>query len=85
MSYIIEVIIELEPYSVLSDNLLTRKTCTNGISLNSQLRTFPTGFCIACILSFNVGTAGAKIFSSGPGVQEFGYTVQQLSNNQGKW
>ncbi|ROL46699.1 Integrin alpha-2, partial [Anabarilius grahami] len=34
---------------------------------------------------FNVGTAGAKIFSSGPGVQEFGYTVQQLSNNQGKW
>lgn len=85
MSYIIEVIIELEPYSVLSDNLLTSKTCTNGISLNSQLRTFPTGFCIARILSFNVGTAGAKIFSSGPGVQEFGYTVQQLSNNQGKW
>ncbi|KAK9968054.1 hypothetical protein ABG768_002402 [Culter alburnus] len=42
-------------------------------------------FCIARILSFNVGTAGAKIFSSGPGVQEFGYTVQQLSNNQGKW
>ncbi|XP_048029689.1 integrin alpha-2 [Megalobrama amblycephala] len=42
-------------------------------------------FCIARILSFNVGTAGAKIFSSGPGVQEFGYTVQQLSNDQGKW
>ncbi|XP_051765574.1 integrin alpha-2-like isoform X1 [Ctenopharyngodon idella] len=42
-------------------------------------------FCIARTLSFNVGTAGAKIFSSGPGVQEFGYTVRQLSSNQGKW
>uniref|UniRef100_A0A9J7YRU5 Integrin subunit alpha 2 n=1 Tax=Cyprinus carpio carpio TaxID=630221 RepID=A0A9J7YRU5_CYPCA len=33
---------------------------------------------------FNVGTAGAKIFS-GPAVEEFGYTVQQISNDQGKW
>uniref|UniRef100_A0A671PS25 Integrin subunit alpha 2 n=1 Tax=Sinocyclocheilus anshuiensis TaxID=1608454 RepID=A0A671PS25_9TELE len=32
----------------------------------------------------NVRTAGAKIFT-GLAVEEFGYTVQQLSNNQGKW
>ncbi|XP_045548477.1 integrin alpha-2 [Salmo salar] len=35
-------------------------------------------------LSFNVGTAGAKVFS-GPAVEEFGYTVQQFRNHQGKW
>ncbi|XP_019743363.1 integrin alpha-2 [Hippocampus comes] len=34
--------------------------------------------------SFNVGTAGAKIFS-GPPVEEFGYTVQQAANHEGKW
>ncbi|XP_076007271.1 integrin alpha-2 [Genypterus blacodes] len=34
--------------------------------------------------SFNVGTAGAKIFS-GPGREEFGYTVQQAANHEGKW
>ncbi|XP_049907634.1 integrin alpha-2 [Epinephelus moara] len=33
---------------------------------------------------FNVGTAGAKIFS-GPAVEEFGYTVQQATNHEGKW
>uniref|UniRef100_A0A672L5E3 Integrin subunit alpha 2 n=1 Tax=Sinocyclocheilus grahami TaxID=75366 RepID=A0A672L5E3_SINGR len=41
-------------------------------------------FCIAHTRGFNVGTAGAKIFT-GLAVEEFGYTVQQLSNNQGKW
>uniref|UniRef100_A0A673MYS9 Integrin subunit alpha 2 n=1 Tax=Sinocyclocheilus rhinocerous TaxID=307959 RepID=A0A673MYS9_9TELE len=41
-------------------------------------------FCIAHTQGFNVGTAGAKIFT-GLAVEEFGYTVQQLSNNQGKW
>nr|XP_023866490.1 integrin alpha-2-like [Salvelinus alpinus] len=35
-------------------------------------------------LSFNVGTAGAKVFSE-PTVEEFGYTVQQFRNHQGKW
>uniref|UniRef100_A0A4W5M7C6 Integrin subunit alpha 2 n=1 Tax=Hucho hucho TaxID=62062 RepID=A0A4W5M7C6_9TELE len=35
-------------------------------------------------LSFNVGTAGAKVFSE-PAVEEFGYTVQQFRNHQGKW
>nr|XP_046188718.1 integrin alpha-2-like [Oncorhynchus gorbuscha] len=35
-------------------------------------------------LSFNVGTAGAKVFSE-PSVEEFGYTVQQFRNHQGKW
>ncbi|XP_023678845.1 integrin alpha-2 [Paramormyrops kingsleyae] len=34
--------------------------------------------------SFNIGTAGAKIFS-GPVEEEFGYTVQQFKNYQGKW
>uniref|UniRef100_I3KA01 Integrin subunit alpha 2 n=1 Tax=Oreochromis niloticus TaxID=8128 RepID=I3KA01_ORENI len=34
--------------------------------------------------SFNLGTAGAKIFS-GTAKEEFGYTVQQVENNQGKW
>ncbi|XP_037339526.2 integrin alpha-2 [Pungitius pungitius] len=34
--------------------------------------------------SFNVGTAGAKIFS-GPAATEFGYTVKQVSNHEGKW
>ncbi|XP_059395525.1 integrin alpha-2 isoform X1 [Carassius carassius] len=42
------------------------------------------GFCIAHTQGFNVGTAGAKIFS-GLVVEEFGYTVQQISNDQGKW
>lgn len=34
--------------------------------------------------SFNVGTSGAKIFS-GPAAEEFGYTIQQASNHEGKW
>ncbi|XP_054466654.1 integrin alpha-2-like [Anoplopoma fimbria] len=33
---------------------------------------------------FNVGTAGAKIFS-GPASEEFGYAVQQVTNHEGKW
>ncbi|XP_026178156.1 integrin alpha-2 [Mastacembelus armatus] len=33
---------------------------------------------------FNVGTAGAKIFS-GPAAEEFGYTVLQATNHDGKW
>uniref|UniRef100_A0A8D3DMY2 Integrin subunit alpha 2 n=1 Tax=Scophthalmus maximus TaxID=52904 RepID=A0A8D3DMY2_SCOMX len=33
---------------------------------------------------FNVGTAGAKVFS-GPAAEEFGYTVLQTTNHQGKW
>uniref|UniRef100_A0A3P9KDB8 Integrin, alpha 2 (CD49B, alpha 2 subunit of VLA-2 receptor), tandem duplicate 2 n=1 Tax=Oryzias latipes TaxID=8090 RepID=A0A3P9KDB8_ORYLA len=38
-----------------------------------------------CLLhSFNVGTADAKIFS-GLANEEFGYTVQQATNHQGKW
>nr|XP_043882828.1 integrin alpha-2 [Solea senegalensis] len=34
--------------------------------------------------SFNVGTAGAKIFT-GPATEEFGYTVLQTTNHEGKW
>ncbi|XDV53921.1 hypothetical protein PO909_022316 [Leuciscus waleckii] len=33
---------------------------------------------------FNVGTSGAKIFS-GSAEEQFGYSVQQFSNGQGKW
>ena len=36
------------------------------------------------IQGFNVGTAGAKVFS-GAAEEEFGYTVQQFINQQGKW
>ncbi|XP_060764811.1 integrin alpha-2 [Neoarius graeffei] len=42
------------------------------------------GWCIEHSQGFNVGTSGAKIFS-GPEKDEFGYTVQQFSNDQGKW
>ncbi|XP_041644456.1 integrin alpha-2-like [Cheilinus undulatus] len=34
--------------------------------------------------SFNVGTSGAKIFS-GLASEEFGYTIQQATNHEGKW
>ncbi|KAJ8285369.1 hypothetical protein GJAV_G00026040 [Gymnothorax javanicus] len=34
--------------------------------------------------SFNVGLSGAKVFS-GPASEEFGYTVQQFTNHEGKW
>nr|XP_021327895.1 integrin alpha-2-like isoform X2 [Danio rerio] len=33
---------------------------------------------------FNVGTTGARIFS-GSSAEQFGYTVRQFSNSQGKW
>ncbi|XP_061528071.1 integrin alpha-2 [Phycodurus eques] len=39
---------------------------------------------ISLSYSFNVGTAGAKIFSGSP-VEEFGYAVQQATNHEGKW
>ncbi|KAJ8286950.1 hypothetical protein GJAV_G00045240 [Gymnothorax javanicus] len=40
--------------------------------------------CINHSQCFNVGTSGAKIFT-GPTNEEFGYSVQQFSNHQGKW
>ncbi|KAI4876367.1 hypothetical protein NFI96_017833, partial [Prochilodus magdalenae] len=42
------------------------------------------GWSIEQIRGFNVGTANAKVFS-GAELEEFGYTVQQFSNTQGKW
>uniref|UniRef100_A0A9J7YIH1 Integrin subunit alpha 2 n=1 Tax=Cyprinus carpio carpio TaxID=630221 RepID=A0A9J7YIH1_CYPCA len=58
---------------------------SNGQSGKTEdVKLFLAGFCIAHTQGFNVGTAGAKIFS-GPAVEEFGYTVQQISNDQGKW
>ncbi|XP_010875963.1 integrin alpha-2 isoform X5 [Esox lucius] len=41
-------------------------------------------WCVPQSLSFNVGTAGAKVFS-GPATEEFGYTVHQFKNHLGKW
>ncbi|XP_051541348.1 integrin alpha-2 [Myxocyprinus asiaticus] len=41
-------------------------------------------FSIDITQEFNVGTSGAKIFS-GSAAEQFGYTVQQFSNAQGKW
>uniref|UniRef100_A0A8D0DZM6 Integrin alpha-2 n=1 Tax=Salvator merianae TaxID=96440 RepID=A0A8D0DZM6_SALMN len=37
-----------------------------------------------CCEAYNVGLQGAKIFS-GPSSEQFGYTVQQLLNQEGKW
>ncbi|XP_026863978.2 integrin alpha-2 [Electrophorus electricus] len=42
------------------------------------------GWAVEQSWGFNVGTAGAKVFS-GPALEEFGYTIQQFSNHQGKW
>ncbi|XP_067254283.1 integrin alpha-2 isoform X3 [Chanodichthys erythropterus] len=42
------------------------------------------GFSIDNSQGFNVATSGAKIFS-GSAEEQFGYTVQQFSNGQGKW
>uniref|UniRef100_A0AAR2IUK5 VWFA domain-containing protein n=1 Tax=Pygocentrus nattereri TaxID=42514 RepID=A0AAR2IUK5_PYGNA len=54
--------------------------------ISSLLLVFLTvqGWCVEQIWGFNVGTAGAKVFS-GAALEEFGYTVQQFSNYQGKW
>ncbi|KAI2660006.1 Integrin alpha-2 [Labeo rohita] len=43
-----------------------------------------TGFSFDNAQGFNVGTSGAKIFSVSP-AEQFGYSVQQFSNSQGKW
>ncbi|KAM4634289.1 integrin alpha-2-like [Polymixia lowei] len=40
--------------------------------------------CVQRCVCFNIGTSGARIFS-GPQAEEFGYTVQQFSNHQGRW
>ncbi|XP_062984155.1 integrin alpha-2 isoform X2 [Elgaria multicarinata webbii] len=37
-----------------------------------------------CCEAYNVGLQGAKVFS-GPSNEQFGYTVQQLLNPEGKW
>ncbi|KAH0627930.1 hypothetical protein JD844_008514, partial [Phrynosoma platyrhinos] len=37
-----------------------------------------------CCEAYNVGLQGAKVFS-GPSSEQFGYTVQQLLNEDGKW
>ncbi len=43
-----------------------------------------TGFSMDKAQGFNVGTSGAKIFSQLE-AEQFGYSVQQFSNSQGKW
>ncbi|XP_022541026.2 integrin alpha-2 [Astyanax mexicanus] len=42
------------------------------------------GWRVQRTVGFNVGISGAKVFS-GAAAEEFGYTVQQFSNHQGKW
>ena len=42
------------------------------------------GCFVAVSQGFNVGSAGAKVFSE-PKEEEFGYSVQQFSNHMGKW
>ncbi|XP_025023432.1 integrin alpha-2 isoform X1 [Python bivittatus] len=37
-----------------------------------------------CCEAYNVGLEGAKVFSGSPN-EQFGYLVQQLSNQEGKW
>uniref|UniRef100_A0ABM5FTY2 Integrin alpha-2 isoform X1 n=1 Tax=Pogona vitticeps TaxID=103695 RepID=A0ABM5FTY2_9SAUR len=37
-----------------------------------------------CCEAYNVGLQGAKVYS-GPSSEQFGYTVQQLLNQEGKW
>lgn len=44
----------------------------------------PPGDRICYSQSFNVGTADIKIFG-GTEAEEFGYTVQQTTNHEGKW
>lgn len=43
-----------------------------------------TGILHNCCEAYNVGLLEAKIFS-GPPREQFGYTVQQFINEQGKW
>ncbi|XP_061762173.1 integrin alpha-2 isoform X2 [Nerophis ophidion] len=61
--------IQVTMKNVCGNLLFALVVMTNGIRLSD---------------SFNVGTAGAKIFSGSP-VEEFGYTVQQATNHEGKW
>ncbi|XP_036382642.1 integrin alpha-2-like [Megalops cyprinoides] len=55
--------------SILKDNIVALLILSCAIRLSE---------------SFNVGTSGAKVFS-GPVAEQFGYTVQQFTNHQGKW
>uniref|UniRef100_A0A8C8MMZ9 Integrin subunit alpha 2 n=1 Tax=Oncorhynchus tshawytscha TaxID=74940 RepID=A0A8C8MMZ9_ONCTS len=60
---------------------------SQNLTLHSTALPLVLGICCWSIprsLSFNVGTAGAKVFS-GPALEEFGYTVKQFRNHQGKW
>uniref|UniRef100_A0A8D0GKX2 Integrin alpha-2 n=1 Tax=Sphenodon punctatus TaxID=8508 RepID=A0A8D0GKX2_SPHPU len=43
-----------------------------------------TGILQNCCEAYNIGLVGAKLFS-GPSNEQFGYTVQQFINQQGKW
>ncbi|KAL6472746.1 hypothetical protein MHYP_G00189340 [Metynnis hypsauchen] len=69
-----------------SSVLVNTRLLRNMDLISSLLLVFLTvqGWCVEQIWGFNVGTAGAKVFS-GAAPEEFGYTVQQFSNYQGKW
>ncbi|XP_042307701.1 integrin alpha-2 isoform X2 [Sceloporus undulatus] len=52
--------------------------------LGALLLLSPSGIYQNCCEAYNVGLQGAKVFS-GPSSEQFGYTVQQLLNEDGKW
>ncbi|XP_065146398.1 integrin alpha-2 isoform X1 [Paramisgurnus dabryanus] len=56
------------------------------MDLNMKNLRFLIFLCFSIDISqgFNVGTSGARSFS-GLAAEQFGYTVQQFSNSQGKW
>ncbi|XP_021064230.1 integrin alpha-2 [Mus pahari] len=53
-----------------------------GGALLLRLQVLAQGI-LSC-LAYNVGLPGAKIFS-GPSSEQFGYSVQQITNSQGNW
>ncbi|OXB80172.1 UNVERIFIED_CONTAM: hypothetical protein H355_011630 [Colinus virginianus] len=53
-------------------------------SAGAALLLLALGFLHNCCEAYNVGLLKAKIFS-GPSREQFGYTVQQFINEQGKW
>ncbi|XP_015274491.1 PREDICTED: integrin alpha-2 [Gekko japonicus] len=52
--------------------------------LSSSLTLPLAGILRNCCEAYNIGLQGAKVFS-GPSSEQFGYIVQQLLNQEGKW
>ena len=65
-------------------NMVFIRCCSISVTVPLSKLSPPPADRVWLSQSFNVGTAGAKIFT-GPAAEEFGYTVLQTSNHQGKW